>query len=190
MTRHHGISCHQRRVPGKPVPGLRRGQDQHQPTSVSRRCGPADLRERNRAGNRAAAADAAGIGRRTFFPGQHLQQIFDTEPLLTPPHPAHTKPGTNTPARSVEINPSWPRARPGVVPVMMAEPPETPRERVGGAGLPGARLFCRDLAPGRLMGRISPREPCRRPFPRNRSTGAGCSGRVRVRVQLSPLSRR
>jgi AcrR family transcriptional regulator len=88
MTRHHGISCHQRRVPGKPVPGLRGGQDQHHPTSVSRRCGVADLRERNRAGNRAAAADAAfalfadrgyghvtvadicdaaGIGRRTFF---------------------------------------------------------------------------------------------------------------------------
>jgi len=87
MTRHHGISCHQRRVPGKPVPGLRGGQDQHHPTSVSRRCGVADLRERNRAGNRAAAADAAGIGRRTFFPGLYLQQIFDTEPLLTPPTP-------------------------------------------------------------------------------------------------------
>src|ERR1700722_2039676 len=86
MTRHHGISCHQRRAPGKPVQGLRCGQDQHHPTSVSRRCDVADLRERNRAGNRAAdvafalfaargyghvtvadICDAAGIGRRTFF---------------------------------------------------------------------------------------------------------------------------
>ena len=86
--RHCGILCHQRHASGKPVPGLCRGQDQHQPTSVSRRCGVADLRERNRVDNRAATVDAAfalfadrgychvtvadicdaaGIGRRTFF---------------------------------------------------------------------------------------------------------------------------
>ena len=88
MTRHHGISCHQRRVPGKLARGPCRGRDQRQPTSASRRRVIADLRERNRAGNRAATADAAfalfadrgychvtvadicaaaGIGRRTFF---------------------------------------------------------------------------------------------------------------------------
>ncbi len=86
--RHCGILCHQQQVPGKLVPGAGRGQDQHQPTCVSRRCGVADLRERNRVDNRSATVDAAfalfadrgychvtvadicdaaGIGRRTFF---------------------------------------------------------------------------------------------------------------------------